>query len=61
MLDFWFSKSEDESTEIRKEILEELKERGLREPLLFVGDGLLRLKDVIKKVYARVDFRRCIL
>jgi len=36
----FFPASFGESAEVWKEILADLKERGLKEPLLFIGDGL---------------------
>lgn len=47
-LSFWVSGSEGGSAKVWKDILKELKERGLGEPLLFVGDGLSGLKDAMR-------------
>ena len=61
VLGFWLGGSEGESSDIWKGILYELEERGLKEPLLFIGDGLKGLSRVVKEVYPRADFQSCIL
>lgn len=61
ILSFCVSGSEGESAEVWKDILRELKERGLEKPLLFVGDGLPGLREAIKEVYPLADFQHCIL
>jgi transposase-like protein len=53
--------SEGESSDIWKEILYELQKRGLKEPLLFIGDGLKGLSGAINEVYPVSDFQSCIL
>ena len=61
VLGFWLGGSEGESSDIWKEILYELKERGLKEPLLFIGDGLKGLSGAVKEVYPKADLQSCIL
>lgn len=61
VLGFWLMGSEGESSEIWKEILVELKGRGLEEPLLFIGDGLTGLPEAVKEVYPRADFQSCLV
>lgn len=46
---------------LREEILSELREEGLKEVLLFVGDGLKRFFELVKKSYPVSDFQGCIL
>jgi len=61
VLGFWLGGAEGESSEIWTEILCELRERGLNEPLLFVGDGLRGLPGAVKELYPRADFQSCLL
>ena len=61
VLGFWLGGSEGESSDIWKEILYELNQRGLKEPLLLIGDGLKGLSRAVKEVYPRADFQSCIL
>ncbi len=61
VLGFWLGGSEGESSDIWKEILYELQKRGLKEPLLFIGDGLKGLSGAINEVYPVSDFQSCIL
>ena len=48
-----------ESTECWKAVLYDLKERGLNDPQLFVGDGALDLWASIREVYPKADQQRC--
>lgn len=61
VLGFWSQGAEGESWEIWREVLYDLKRRGLGEPLLFVGDGLRGLSQAVKEVYPRADFQSCLL
>ena len=61
VLGFWIMGGEGESAGNWEEILEELKERGLKEVLVFVGDGLRGLGEAVKKVYPKAEFQSCIL
>lgn len=61
VLGFWFMGAEGESALVWKEILAELKERGLTEPLLFIGDRLKGLDKAVKEIYPLADFQSCIL
>jgi transposase-like protein len=56
-LGFWTSGSDAESSLSWKEILFSLKERGLTEPLLVVGDGLQDLREAVKEVYPEAQFQ----
>lgn len=56
VLGFWLGGSEGESADIWKEILYELQRRGLKEPLLFIGDGLKGLSGAVGEVYPKSDF-----
>ena len=48
-----------ESTESWKSVLHDLKERGLADPRLFIGDGALGLWAAIREVYPKADQQRC--
>jgi len=48
-----------ESTESWQSVLHDLKERGLNDPRLFVGDGSLGLWAAIREVYPYADEQRC--
>lgn len=48
-----------ESTESWAAVLRDLKERGLSDPRLFVGDGALGLWAAVREVYPRADEQRC--
>jgi len=61
VLGFWIVGAEGESAVVWKDILADLKERGLEEPLLFIGDGLKGLGQVVKEMYPLADFQSCIL
>jgi len=48
-----------ESTDSWKAVLHDLKERGLDDPGLFIGDGALGLWAAISEVYPHADHQRC--
>lgn len=48
-----------ESTESWGNVLHDLKERGLTNPKLFIGDGALGLWAAIGEVYPKADWQRC--
>jgi len=48
-----------ESTESWAAVLRDLKERGLTDPRLFVGDGALGLWAAVREVYPQADEQRC--
>ena len=48
-----------ESTESWGNVLRDLKERGLTDPRLFIGDGALGLWAAIGEVYPHADWQRC--
>lgn len=53
MLGFWFGA--EESSTVWKEILEELKDRGVSEVLLFVTDDLSGIKEAIAEAFPKAD------
>ncbi|MDI6868764.1 MAG: transposase, partial [Coprothermobacterota bacterium] len=57
----FFPASSGESAEVWKEVLWDLKERGLKEPLLFIGDGLTGLPHAVKEIFPKADFQSCLL
>lgn len=61
VLGFWIVGAEGESALVWKDILAELKERGLSEPLLFIGDALKGLAQAVKEIYPLADFQSCVL
>jgi transposase-like protein len=61
ILGFWIPGGNGESALNWKEILKELYDRGLREPLLIVGDNLPGLESAVKLIYPLVDFQSCVL
>ncbi|EHK9755131.1 IS256 family transposase [Enterococcus faecium] len=54
-----FSLAPTESAYVWKEILQDLKDRGLKEVLLVVTDGLSGINDSIHSVYPNAQFQRC--
>ena len=41
------------------EVISDLYSRGVREPLLFIADGIPKLDEEIRKVFPRADFQLC--
>ncbi len=54
-----FSLAPTESAYVWKEILQGLKDRGLKEVLLVVTDGLSGINDSIHSVYPNAQFQQC--
>lgn len=54
-----FSIAPTESSYVWKEILQDLKDRGLEEVLLVVTDGLSGIHDSIHSVYPNAQFQQC--
>ncbi len=54
-----FSLAPTESAYVWKEILQDLKDRGLKEVLLVVTDGLSGINDSIHSVYPNAHFQQC--
>ena len=54
-----FSIAPTESAYVWKEILQDLKDRGLKEVLLVVTDGLSGINDSIHSVYPNAQFQQC--
>jgi transposase-like protein len=48
-----------ESSESWSSVLRDLKERGLTDPRLFIGDGALGLWAAIREVYPKANWQRC--
>ncbi len=61
ILGFWLSGAEGESSLIWKEILRELKERGVKSVELFVADGLTGLREAIEMEFPGSKFQLCVL
>jgi transposase-like protein len=61
ILGFWIPGGSGESALNWKEIFKELYERGLKEPLLIVGDDLSGLEEAVKLVYPLAEFQSCVL
>jgi transposase-like protein len=40
-------------------VMIDIHERGVEEPLLFIADGLLGIEEEIKQLYPRADFQLC--
>ena len=59
ILGFWINPSE--SSNSWELIINDLKERGIKEVLLFIADGLSGIQETIKKYYPRADFQSCII
>ncbi|MBS3789052.1 IS256 family transposase [Candidatus Bipolaricaulota bacterium] len=59
MLGFWFGA--EESSTVWKEILEELKERGLEEVLLVATDDLPGIKEAVAQAFPKADHQQCVL
>ncbi len=54
-----FSIAPTESSYVWKEILQDLKDRGLEEVLLVVTDGLSGIDDSIHSIYPNAQFQQC--
>ena len=54
-----FSIAPTESAYVWKEILQDLKDRGLEEVLLVVTDGLSGINDSIHSIYPNAQFQQC--
>ena len=50
-----------ESRETCRELIINLRNRGLREPLLFISDGLIGIESIIKEIYPYAEFQSCII
>ncbi len=40
-------------------VIDDLYNRGVREPLLFIADGLPKLDEEVRRVFPRADFQLC--
>jgi transposase-like protein len=61
ILGWWLGGSEGESASVWGEILEELKERGVKYVHLFVTDGLKGLKETILRHFPSSKYQRCVM
>jgi len=61
ILGWWFGGSDGESAGIWDEILQELKERGVKQVYLFVTDGLKGLKEAILRHFPSTRYQRCLM
>mgnify|MGYP002338704119 CR=1 FL=1 len=59
MVGFWFGA--EESSTVWKEILEELKERGVEEVLLIATDDLPGIKEAVAQSFPKADHQQCVL
>lgn len=59
MLGFWFGA--EESSTVWKEILEELKERGVEQVLLIATDDLPGIKEAVAQSFPKADHQQCVL
>gem|GEM_PF-4974914 len=59
ILGFWINPSDlSNSCEL---IINDLKERAIKEVLLFIADGPSGIREKIKKYYPTADFQSCII
>ncbi|BAI79792.1 transposase, IS654 family [Deferribacter desulfuricans SSM1] len=61
ILSFYLFGGSGESALNWKELLYELRERGLQEPVLVIADGLKGIKEAVLEVYPKVDFQSCVV
>ena len=52
---------EGESARVWKELLRQIKERGVEEVEIIVGDGLVGLKEAIAEVYSESRYQHCVM
>ena len=57
ILGFYLSAKETHNT--YSTIIQDLYNRGLREPLLFIADGVPKLDEEIRKIFPRAQFQLC--
>ena len=57
ILGFYISSKESHLS--YNEVINDLYNRGVREPLLFIADGIPKLDEEIRKVFPRADFQLC--
>jgi len=57
ILGFYISSKESHLS--YNEVINDLYSRGVREPLLFIADGIPKLDEEIRKLYPRADFQLC--
>ena len=56
-LDFYMNPIENHIA--YRNVLMDIHERGVEEPLLFIADGLPRIEEEIKQLYPRAYFQLC--
>lgn len=57
----WIYSTPNESIYNWKEILEDIKERWIRKPLVIVADWIKYLEQVIQEVYPKALFQKCVV
>ena len=57
VLGFYISSKDTHSTYFT--VIQDLYNRGVREPLLFIADGIPKLDEEIRKIFPRAEFRLC--
>ncbi len=57
ILGFYLASNESHNSYVA--VINDLYERGVREPLLFIADGLPKLDEEVRKVFPRADFQLC--
>ncbi len=57
ILGFYLSAKETHNTYFT--VIQDLYNRGIREPLLFIADGIPKLDEEIRKIFPRADFQLC--
>ena len=57
ILGFYISSKESHLSYV--EVIRDLYNRGVREPLLFIADGIPKLDEEIRNVFPRADFQLC--
>jgi len=58
---YYLSGGSGESSVVWREVLTDLYDRGLKEPLLNAPDNLPGLEEALALVYPRADFQSCVL
>jgi len=57
ILGFYLASKESHNSYVS--VIRDLYDRGVREPLLFIADGLPKLDEEIRKTFPRADFQLC--
>lgn len=57
ILGFYLTSKESHNSYVS--VIKDLYDRGVREPLLFIADGLPKLDEEVRKIFPRTDFQLC--